>query len=452
MVKLKLTDKIFFKKVFMIAFPIAVHNFISSFQNIVDVIMIGNLGKEELAGVGFANQVIFIFILTTFGILGGASTFIAQYWGKKDMKNIYKIIGLSLVSCVFLSVIGLYLTEYHSKYLLSMYKLSDNVLNYGSTYLKINGYSFIIGIVGFCYGTVLRNTGKPFVPMYTSFIAVLINIILNYGLIYGNLGMPKLGVEGAAIATVIARYVDTIILMVLIFWKNKYLVGKFSELFNFDFKFIKRFFNISLPIIFQEILWVLGVNFYFIVYGKMGTDAAAAINVANSFERLAFVLFFGLATASAVIIGNEIGRGNEIKAFYYGRRFLKLSTTIAIGITITIIFFMHIIVKMFGVEGIVYDYALKLTYIFLIIFPVKVFNIANIIGVLRSGGDSKVAFLLEITTMWFIGVPLCFFSGVILKYPIYIVYIFICVEEIVKMVLGYFRFKSKRWIKNLVKS
>lgn len=445
----KISNREFLKKMFMIAFPIAIHNFIFSFQNIVDIVMIGKLGKEEIAGIGFANQLYFIFILVLFGIYSGASTFIAQYWGKKDMKNIHKIIGLSLCAGLIVSSFAMILTEYFNINLIKIYKPTDEVLKYGASYLKINGYSLVAAAIGFCYGVVLRNTGNPFLPMYSSFIAVCFNVFFNYCLIFGNLGFPRMGVEGAAIATVAARYIDVIILISVIILKKKYLLAKISEMLNFELKFVLKFLKISMPVIFQEILWVLGVNSYFMVYGRMGTEAAAAINISNSFERMAFVLFFGLASASAVLIGNEIGSGNEKRAFEYSKKFMKICPLTAAILSILIVLFVPFIINLFGVKNDVYIFARNTVYIFLIMFPIKVFNLTNIIGVLRSGGDSKAAFLLDVLPMWLIGVPLSYVVGIVFGYPIYIVYLFISAEEVVKMIFGYYRFVSKKWIVNL---
>jgi len=441
----KYDKKKFLKKMFIISLPIAMHNFIFSLQNLVDVIMIGKLGKEELAGVGFANQLFFILMLLLFGLYSGAATFIAQYWGSKDIKSIHRIMGISLIVGLMLSTLGYLSTQFWAEKLLKIYSTDMEVVQYGAQYLKILGKGFIIMSIAFCYAVALRSTGNPYIPMYASLIAVLINIFLNYALIFGNLNFPRLGVRGAAIATLVSRYVDFIVLFTIL------VLAKLKVMMNFDTKFILNFFRISSPVMFQEVLWVLGINTYFMIYGTMGTNTAATINVTLSFERLSFVMFFGMASASAVMIGNEIGKGNQVLAYDYAKRFLKIGPIMAIVFGVIFLLLRDPIISIYNVDPEIYDLTKKTITVMLCIFPIKVFNLTNVIGILRSGGDSKAAFLLDVVPMWTLGVPLCYLSGIILNYPIYIVLIFIGIEELIKMFFGIHRFRSKKWIKNLVR-
>lgn len=443
-------NKIFFRKLWIIAIPIAIQNFIVSSLNIVDVMMIGKLGKDQIAGVGLANQVFFILMLLMFGISGGASTFIAQFWGKRNLKNIHKTLGIALCLAGFISFIFSILALFIPETLIRIYSSEKEVIKYGADYLRIVGTSFIATAIYFQFATAIRSIGRPKIALFSSLVALIINISLNYVLIFGKFGFPEMGVKGAALATVVARLVETILLTALIYLKKTEVASTIKELFSWNLNFAKRFIKISNPIIFQELLWALGTTSYYIIYGRISSDAVAAMNIFSSVERMAFVLFFGLSMASGVMIGEEIGKDNEKLAYEYSKKVIFLFPIIAIVLSLPIFFTRNFIVEFYSIPEVVKYNSKMILMMFCFVFPLKVFNLTNLIGILRSGGDTKVAFLLDIIPLWLIGVPIAYFTGLKFGLPIYLIYLLINIEELVKSIFSCKRVFSKKWMKNIV--
>ncbi len=300
-------DKEFLKKLLTIGIPIAIQNLIMSSMNIVDVFMVGQLGEVEIAGLGLANQIFFLMILILFGINSGGSIFIAQFWGKKNIPKIRQTVGISIVLGVIVTLFSFVGVELFSKGLMGIYTKDINVIARGSEYLVIVAWSYVFTAVGFSFAIALRSIGNTKVPMYTSLISLVINLILNYIFIFGKLGFPAMGVKGAALATVIARIIECIAMIVITYSQKYEIAGKLKEFFSFEKEMLSRFVKISLPVIFHESFWALGVTTYNVVYARIGTSSIAAVSIEGSIERLAFVLFVGIGNAASVMIGNKIG-------------------------------------------------------------------------------------------------------------------------------------------------
>ena len=301
---------------------VALQNLIASSLNMVDTIMIGQLGETQIAAVGLANQVTFLLHLFLFGISSGSAIFTAQYWGSKDIINIKRILGLGLLFGIaiagFFAAVGLFMPQF----VLGLFSEDPVVVDMGSTYLSIVALSFVLMAVSFTYASVLRSTGKARLPMYISAFALVMNTVLNYGLILGKLGLPALGVRGAAIATLIARLVEVLLILGVVYGRRLRLAAKPAELFDLSAVYVGRFLRTTIPVVLNESLWAVGVTLYIVIYARMGTDVVAAINIASTVERLAMVLFFGIANATAVMLGNLIGAGDLYRAYRHALRII----------------------------------------------------------------------------------------------------------------------------------
>jgi len=443
-------DKEFLKKLLTIGIPIAIQNLIMSSMNIVDVFMVGQLGEVEIAGLGLANQIFFLMILILFGINSGGSIFIAQFWGKKNIPKIRQTVGISIVLGVIVTLFSFVGVELFSKGLMGIYTKDINVIARGSEYLVIVAWSYVFTAVGFSFAIALRSIGNTKVPMYTSLISLVINLILNYIFIFGKLGFPAMGVKGAALATVIARIIECIAMIVITYSQKYEIAGKLKEFFSFEKEMLSRFVKISLPVIFHESFWALGVTTYNVVYARIGTSSIAAVSIEGSIERLAFVLFVGIGNAASVMIGNKIGEDKEEEAYDYAIKFAKIGPLLAIFMGIFLAIISSSILKMYNVSEEVYTYSKILLIMFAGYMPFKVFNMINIVGILRSGGDTKAGLFLELSGIWLIGVPLALFTGFVMHWSVYYVYFFANTEEIFKAILGIKRLLSKKWLKNLV--
>lgn len=443
-------DKLFYKSMLAIAIPIALQNLIISAVNMVDTLMISSLGQSSIAAVGLANQVFFFYILLTFGINSGSSIFIAQYWGKDDIPSIRKILGLALSISISVGIIFTILAFFFPKFLMGLLIQDPEVINLGSKYLRVVSLSYIVTAISFAYSVALRTTGNPNIPMKISAISFVTNTVFNYILIFGKLGVPAMGVEGAAWGTVIARLVEVCITFYAVYASRGPLAASIKELFVWTKEFLTRYIKTTYAVVLAEGAWSLGQVLYSIAYARLGEEATAAVQLTNTIQNIFFVLIRGLANACTVMVGNKIGGGGEEEAYEYAKKFMILSTIsgLILGVImattpkLTLMFFK-------GLEPGLYDVSYKLLTFMGLTFAIRVYNSTGIVGVLRGGGDTTFGMILDITSVWLIGVPLAFIGAVTLKLPVYYLFLLITIEEIFKVVVSTPRMLSKKWIKNI---
>ncbi|MGI6226524.1 MAG: MATE family efflux transporter [Peptococcales bacterium] len=444
-----MVDKDFYKKVIILALPIMIQNFLASFLNMIDTVMVGKLGETEIAAVGIANQYFFFFNMFLFGLGAGCSVFISQFWGKKDFANIKRILGVGLVSTIIISLIFMLVGFLNPAKVMTLFNDDPMVIDLGAAYLKIVLISYIFTGITFLYHFSLRSVGNAILPMLISVIALICNAFFNYVFIFGKLGAPALGVEGAALATVIARVAETTILVVSIYIGKGVLAASLRELIDVSFTFIKKSYHTILPVILNDMCWGLASLVYVAVYGRMGTQAVAAIQICNTINNLFLVVIFGLSSAAAVMVGNSIGAGRESLGKSYARKFSILSVVVGVVMGLLLALTSPFMLKFFNVSQAVKTSSQIILYIISLIFFIRVLGFMLIVGILRGGGDATRALLIEGSTMWLIGVPLTILGAFVFKLPVHLVYSLALFEEISKCVLGLLRLKSGRWINNV---
>lgn len=438
-----------YKMLLTLALPITVQNLILSSVNMADVFMIGKLGAGSVASLGLANQL--VFLLTTFlaGIGSGGAIFIAQYYGKGELSKVKNVLTLGFWLTLAVSI-AFFILANKPRGVLSLYTKDKEVIAVTASYLKIVSWSFVATGISYLFSNLLRGLGESRVPMITTSISLVINIVFNYLLIFGKFGFPIMGVEGAAIATTIARVVEAVILVAVIYIKKWALALGVEGYFSFDKTFARSFASVAGAVMINEVLWALGQTTYSSIYGNMGTVSLAAINIENSIERIAFTGVIGFACAAAVIVGQEIGRGRRERAYDYAKKLYGLSVNLALVVSIVVACFAKSIVGLFGVEAEVSLLAYKTLIVFALVFPLKSLSLTKMVGVLRGGGDTKYAMKSNLGALWLVGIPLAAFGAFYLRLPIYIVYLMATAEEIIRLSFGAKRFVSKKWIHDLV--
>lgn len=442
-------DRHFYKQMIRIALPVTAQNLVLASLNLVDNIMIGGLGEAAIAGVGLANQYYFLLNLLLFGIVSGSSIFTAQFWGTKDIKSIRKVLGISIIAgglaSLLFTIAGLLFPEE----ILGIFSKDPAVVKLGSQYLVIVLFSYVVMAISFAYSFSLRSTGDVKTPLVVSIIALGTNTVLNYLLINGYLGFPRLGVAGAAIATVIARAIELVLLLWIIYRTKNVLAASISEMIDFSSSFVKQFFKVSIPVILNESMWALGMTVYAVIYARMGTEVIASTNIAGTIERIMWVIFFGFGNACAVMLGNKIGSGDKEQVFIDAKRFAIIGPAVAVIIGALVILATPWLLTPYKVSPLVLDYARKNLLVLCIFLSFKIFNYMNVVGILRSGGDTTFCLMLDTGGVWLIGIPLVFLGGIVWQLPIYYVYVLLHVEEVVKLIIGIPRLMSKKWINNL---
>ncbi|MDV3428080.1 MAG: MATE family efflux transporter [Bacillota bacterium] len=442
-------DRKFYKTMLLLALPIVAQNLILSSLNLVDNIIIGGLNAVAIAAVGLANQYFFLLNLVLFGICSGSSIFIAQFWGNRDIKNIKRVLGLSLITGVTASAVFTVLGLVFPRQILKLFSNDADVIKMGSDYLRIIVFSYVLSAVSFSYSFALRSIRQVKTPMYVSAVALGINTFLNYSLIYGMFGLPRLGIRGSAIGTLIARTVEMTLLLFIVYKNKLPIAASFKELFDLPGEFVKRFYKITSPVILNESVWALGVSIYSVVYAHMGTDVIASTTISSTVERIIWVIFLGLGNACAIMIGNKIGEGKEDEIFLYAKRFIVINPLSAAVMGVIVYFISPVFLMAYNISPTVLEFARKNLIVFSIFLAFRAFNFTSIVGILRSGGDTTFSLLVDLGGVWLVGVPMAFLGGMLLKLPIYYVYAMVSCEEVFKVILGLPRILSKKWINNL---
>ncbi|MDO5416387.1 MAG: MATE family efflux transporter [Lachnospiraceae bacterium] len=455
-----LKDHVFLGKALRIACPVAMQGMLNTIVNMVDTMMIGTLGATAIAAVGLANKFFFVFSLLVFGIVSGGGILAAQYWGNMDVKNIRKVLGLSLLIALTGAIFFLSAGLLNPTGVMRIFTESEASIRLGASYLVIAVLSYPFTALTNVYVAMLRAVNEVKTPVMTSCMAILINIVLNFFFIFPTrpvllFGMELvipglgLGVVGAALATLAARITESTVLIFVIYWKKWPVAAKISEMFGYSREFISQFVRTASPVILNEFMWGLGTTMYSLAYGRMGDDAVAAITIATTIQDIVVVLFQGLSAATAVILGNEMGAGKLKRAEKYATNFFILQFLVTIAGAVLIVSGRWFIIGWYRITPEVARDVSTLIIVFALYMPAKMFNYVNIVGVLRSGGDTKMCLFLDTSGVWAIGVPLAFLGGLVWKLSISQVYALVMLEEVYKMVLGYWRYRQKRWLRNL---
>ncbi len=442
-------DKVFLRNMLKIALPVMIQNLITSSLNMIDTIMVGKLGEVEIAAVGIANQYFFFFTMILIGLCGGCSVFISQYWGKKDFTNIKRVLGLGLVSVLLVSIVFMAVGFINPEKIISIFNKDSTVINLGGKYLFIVLFSYIFTGVTFIYSYSLRSIGNTLAPLIVNIAALLCNVFFNYILIFGKFGAPALGVGGAAIATLIARVIEAIALVFLVYKDNGVFAAKLTELKDLNLDFFKKSYKVILPVLLNDVLWAMASLIYSVVYGRMGTGATAAIQICNTVSNMFMVVTFGMASASAIMIGKSIGEGKEDQTIDYAKKFMVISSFVSIILGLSLALTSPLILDLFSVSSEVRSSTLIMLYVISFIFIVRFLGMVIIVGILRGAGDARSALIIEGSTMWFIGVPLTIMGAFLFKLPVHMVYALAILEEVAKLILGLMRLKSRKWINNI---
>jgi putative MATE family efflux protein len=444
-------DKVYFSLLVKIAIPIALQNAVSSSLNMVGSLMIGQKGAVAVAAVGLAGQVFFLLNLLLFGIGSGAAMFTAQLWGKRDIPDIRRVLSLALILGTITAGVFFILAEFFPSLILGIYTRDIAVIEVGSQYLKIFAWSFFFFAITFSYALTLRSIGDVKVPVIVSIGALTLNAVLTYGFVFGKFGFPEMGVPGAAVALVIARVVECVSLLLYTYIAKSPAAVNIQDFFRVDFHFIGKILIPVWPIIANEFLWSMGITTYYIIYGRMGTNSIAAMNIVSTIDQLALVILFGLTSATAVIVGNRIGSSQILEAYQYAGRSLGLGAFLGLILGLLVILFSPFILSLYNVNRAVIYLAQNTLIILGCFIWLRALNMINVVGILRAGGDTKFSLILDGVIIWVLGVPMAFVAGFILDLPVYYVYLFLLSEEAAKCIFGMRRFFSKRWIHNLVK-
>ncbi len=447
-----MNNKEFYKIFIKIGLPIVLSQVLMSSLNFIDTLMIGSISEAAVAAVGAASRIFFIFIVCIFGIYSAGGIFTSQYWGVKNLKALHQILGIMMIFGMGLAVIMLILTLLFPVQIMSMFSDDALVISYGVDYLRILSPSFIFSAISFLYAYASRSIHMTQYPLYISMVSLSLNTFLNYILIHGYLGMPTLGVRGVAIATLIARVVEFILFIVLIFVLREHpLRARIDELFSFSKLQMINFIKKGTSVFLNESSWVIGQAVFYIAYGILGTQALSSVQVALTLADIFVSLFTGISTACGVMIGNALGRNEVDIAKNLAYRFTKISLIAAISVTVIMSGLAFLIPKVYTSFSVGTSHMAVITTLVIAMYQIpKMYNYVAVVGILRSGGDTFFCMLIDLIGVWGMGIPMAFYAAIVLKLPVYGVVAFAFSEEIIKSILYLLRIRRDKWMNNLI--
>ena len=443
--------KRFYKQVLVLIIPMALQNLINVGVTAADVFMLGLVGETALSGASLAGQIQFVMTLVFMGVTSGATVLTAQYWGKGDCRTIEKILGMAFRIAFLVALFFAAAAFCIPDMLMRIYSSEPEVIQEGVKYLRIVGVSYLLMAFTQIYLNIMRSIEKVVIATVVYSVSLLVNIFINAVLIFGLFGMPKLGIVGAAIGTLAARVVEAAI----VFWyatvKNKIVKIHIRDLFTTDKLLMGDFLMYSLPVVLNELMWGLGSSANTAVIGHLGSAAVAANSVAQVARQLATVVAFGICNATAIYLGKTIGEQRFEDAQVYGRKFIKLSL-IAGCIGGGLILIAAPIAN--AVMALTPEAQSYLTFMFFVMsyFTVaQALNTTLVVGVFRSGGDTKFGLALDVGTMWGCSILLGALAAFVFHAPVQIVYMLLMSDEIIKLPITLKRFYGYKWIKDVTR-
>ena len=451
-------DRAFYRKVLALTLPIMLQNGITNLVNMLDNIMVGRLDIASSSGVTVANQLIFVFNLCIFGAVSGAGIFSAQFFGKGDNEGIRHSFRFKIIISALLSSLGIALFAFCGEPLISLYLKGESgnidpaiTLSEAKDYLNI----MLIGLLPFgitqCYSGTLRECNRPVLPMVSGSIAVLVNLVFNYILIFGNLGAPALGVRGAAIATVISRFVELIIVMV---WtratgnQSPFIIGAFKSLYV-PLRLVKSITVKGMPLLVNEALWSMGIAAVNQSYSTRGIEVVAANNILQTFFNVFSVAFMAVGVAIGILLGQQLGAKDEKGAMDTCRKLIAFSVLVSLVVGAVFFVCAFFIPKAYNYPDNVRLTATRLMQICAVVMPIDAFAHATYFT-LRSGGKTLITFAFDCGFMWLITVPLAFLLSTLTSLNILWLYAIVQLINIIKCIMGYIFVKKGIWIKNIV--
>ncbi len=443
-------DRAFLREMLTIAIPISFQQLINASLNMLDVLMVGQLGETSIAALGLANQVFFVFIILLFGLTSGMAIFSAQFWGKQEIDPIRKVLGMSILSASLIALVFTLIATLMPHTVLGFYTNDLAVIDIGARYLRIVGLSYIPVAIATAYIATLRSIQLIKLTVIATIAALVFKTIFGYMLIFGIGGLPALGVEGAAIGTASGWALELTLILILVYAQKTPLAANPLTFFTFDLAFLTRVLKTAMPALVNELFWSVGITTYNAIYAHIGTDSIAAININATIEELAFVVFMGLGNACAVMVGNRIGAGKKEEAYQVVRRVVIISVVAAWLVGLLVISMRSVVVGLYDLSPSGENNVRMLMLMMALALWIRMFNFATFIGAFRAGGDTRFALVMEILSIWLIGVPVAYIGAFVLHLPVYYVYILVMLEEFIKLFISAHRFRSRKWIHDLV--
>ena len=445
----------FYRNIAALALPIVLQNLVTSTLAMADTFMVGLLGEVPMAGLTLSNIPFYALQMFFFGVQSGSAVLISQYWGKGDRRAINRILGLSWLVVSLVSALFSVVLLAGPERFMGLFSNDPAAVDVAARYGRIVCVSYILNGITLVYVGAHRSMENPKLGLYMLSASMLTNTFLNWVFIFGNLGAPQMGVEGAAVATLISRCVELAIMFAHIV-RSRHFVVELPVLLCPGRDTAVKLFTYATPVILNETLWGIGTGLYPTIMGHMenSTEVLAAFTVAGNIEKLALVALIGLASTASIVIGREIGAGRRKTVYDVGLALNVLSviTGILVGCIMLALSWTLVpryIFPLFQLSDSTTRIALIMLTMIAVMMAPRAFNFTNIVGVLRGGGDVRAATVIDLLPLWVVSIPAAALFGLVLKWGVFWVYVGISLDQLVKFFIGIWRLRSGEWINDL---
>jgi putative MATE family efflux protein len=447
-----LFEKDFMRSLFKVAIPIAMQNIISFGVNAMDSVMLGKLGDVAVAGANLGGQPFFLLMVIGFGLAGGGSVMIAQYWGQGRVNVIRRIMRISQLSTFVLAGIFTFICYAFPTNVMRLFSHEDVVVRAAASYLKMLSLSFLVYSISNNYLVSLRAVESVRFSTLVYAMSFFVNVFANYAFIFGKFGAPKLGIVGAALGTVIARIFEFVFSIVYMYKFETKVGYKIHTMFNIDTDLVPDVLTHAIPVTMNESVWGIGAVVTNGIIGRIGSVFVAANSIAGVMSQLAQVMIFGIGNAALVVCGKIIGSGDYKHGQKAANTIMVLSFVFGILGSILILALRNPFLTLYNVTPLAKEYALKMMLILAMVQPIASLDTVNIVGILRGGGDAKTALALDACGMWLINIPICILLGIVLKLPAHWIFLGMHSDVFIKTMISVPRILSGKWIKNVTRN
>ena len=447
----KSESKQFYRSVFTLVMPMALQNLINTAVTSADVIMLGKVSETVLSAASLANQVYFIMTLIMFGLTSGAAVLTAQYWGKQDTRTIEKVMGITMRISICVGLLFFVIVTVFPRYAMLVFTSEEPVIQEGIKYLRSVGISYLFSSVTIIYLNIMRSVERVVISTVIYLVSLIVNIIVNSLLIFGMFVFPKLGIIGAGIGTSVARAVELCITIVYAKRFNTTIRWRFRDLFVKDHLLFGDFLRYSIPVPLNELFWGLGSSMNSVIIGHLGSAAVAANSVAQVTRQLAMVVAFGIANATAIMLGKQIGAGQTEQAEQNSKRFIKITLIFSLIGAAIIQIVRPIAMANLTLSPEAQGYLSMMMFVMTYFCIAQAFNTTVVVGIFRAGGDTKFGLLMDVSTMWGCSLLIGALAAFVFHWPLTVVYVILMIDEVLKVPMSIWRYRKKYWLKDVTR-
>lgn len=446
-----MTQKEFYKKVFALVIPMALQNLINVGVSATDVVMLGKVSEQVLSGCSLGGQVFFIFNLFLFGTASGVSVLTAQYWGKRDTDSIEKLLGIVMRLAVTAGLIFMLASFFFSVQIMRVFTDEPEIIAEGVKYLKIIAFTYPMVALSMTYLNLIRSIERVLISTVVYGLSLLLNFVVNGILIFGLFGAPRLGIVGAAIGTLCARFLELFIMLFYACFRNRVVRLRLSCFLHPDRSLFRDFLKYSGPVVVNEFMWGAGYSAIAAIIGHLGSSAVAANSVAQVMRQLATVVVFGIGNAAAILIGKAIGENKQKVAELYAGRLIRLTVCFGLLGGLLVFLLRPLLIGGFGYTGLTAAYMNSFLMMMSYYVVAHSVNAIFIIGIFRSGGDTRFGMFLDSGILWGCSILFGFLAAFVWKLSVPAIYFVLLSDELVKFPLCCIRYRQKKWLRNVTR-